>query len=120
VSMRSDPVRQAAAAALSQGPWASALGLAVAGTDPAALADVHAATFFFADALSRMRLHLSADHLLEKLEAAVDQRPAGAGYFRLSLGPGQRIATQGGHVLAFQPPGLARVAPSGPFLLSQD
>ena len=117
VSMRSDPVRQEAAAALSQGPWAQALGLAVANADPAALADVHAATFFFADALSRMRGSLSADHLLEKLEAAVDQRPAGAGYFRLSLGPGQRIATQGGHVLAFQPAGLAFPAPSGPFLL---
>ena len=80
------------------------------------LADVHAATFFFGDAMARMREGLSADYLLERLEAAVDLRPAGAGYFRLSLAPGQRIAAQGGHVLSFVASTPPRLEPMGNFL----
>lgn len=84
--------------------------------DPVVLADVHAATYFFADAMARMREGLSADYLLEGLEAAVDLRPAGAAYFRLSLAPGQRIAAQGGHLLGFVAGTPPRLKPLGSFV----
>ena len=80
-SLRADPVRRAAGAALSP---------------------------------------VDTEQLLETLEMAVDRRPAGAGYARLSLGPGQRIAAQSGQVMAFQPPGFNRLAPLGPLLRADD
>lgn len=103
LSQRSDPVRQAAGAALSLIHWRQRLGLPD-DLDPATVAEVHAATFFFGDALAQTQGAWAPEHLLERLEVAVDQRPAGALFFRLSLGPGQRIAAQGGQVLAFEPP----------------
>jgi mono/diheme cytochrome c family protein len=112
VSLHSDAVRRDAGGAVSAQPWLQHLGLAAA-PDPVVLADVHAATVFFADALGRMREGVSAAYLLERLESSVDQRAAGAGYFRLSLAPGQRVAAQGGHVLAFTG---GRLVPSGRLL----
>lgn len=119
ISQRADPVREAAAAALSRVPWAQRLGLPP-GLDPLALGDVHAATFFFGDALAQARGVLDPDYLLERLEQAVDRRPAGGGYFRLSLGPGQRVAAQGGHLLAFRPPDFAQLAPLPGYLRADD
>jgi Cytochrome c len=110
VSQRSDPVRHAGGAALSLQPWMAQLGLAMP-AHPNDLADVHAATFFFGDAFAQTLGQFQPDHLLERLEVALDRRPAGAGFYRLSLGPGQRIASQGGHLLAFQPPDLRHLAP---------
>ena len=119
ISQRADPVREAAAAAISRVPWAQRLGLPP-GLDPVALADVHAATFFFGDALAQARGVLDPDYLLERLELAVDRRPAGGGYFRLSLGPSQRIAAQGGHLLAFRPPDFEQLAPLPGYLRADD
>lgn len=118
-ALRADPVRRAAGAALSLVPWQQQLGLP-ADLDAATLDDVHAATFFFADAMAQLRGAVDTEHLLEKLELAVDRRPAGAGYARLSLGPGQRIAAQSGQVLAFQPPGHTWLAPFGPLRRADD
>ena len=119
LAQRSDPVQAAAAAALSLVPWLQRLGLP-ADLDPLALGDVHAATFFFGDALAQARGQLDPDYLLERLELAVDRRPAGGGYFRLSLGPGQRIAAQGGHVLAFRPPDFEQLAPLPGYLRADE
>jgi len=80
---------------------------------------VHAATFFYPDGLARMREGLSGEYLLERLEAAVDLRPAGSGYFRLSLGPGQRVAAQGGHALVFASPQATMPQSSGRFLSAE-
>jgi len=110
VGVRSDPVRQSAGAALSLAAWAQRLQLPTALDDPD-LADVHAGTFFFADAFARSHGITDPLYLLERLEVAVDLRPAGAAYQRLSLGPGQRIAAQGGQLLAWQGPGLKRLGP---------
>jgi len=118
-SLRADPVRRAAGAALSLVPWLQRLGLPD-DLDATTLDDVHAATFFFADAMAQLRGAVDTEQLPETLEMAVDRRPAGAGYARLSLGPGQRIAAQSGQVLAFQPPGFNRLAPLGPLLRADD
>jgi hypothetical protein len=118
-ALRAEPVRRAAGAALSLVPWQQRLGLPT-DLDAATLDDVHAATFFFADAMAQLRGAVDTEQLLEKLEQAVDRRPAGAGYARLSLGPGQRIAAQSGQVLAFQPPGFTRLGPLGPLRRADD
>lgn len=99
-SMRADPLKLAAGATLSITPWTQRLQLP-AGLDPRALADLHAGTFYFGDAVAQARGNADPAFLLERLEAALDTRPAGSGYFRLSLGPGQRVAAQGGYFLAY-------------------
>ncbi|EHR71893.1 hypothetical protein BurJ1DRAFT_3078 [Burkholderiales bacterium JOSHI_001] len=119
VSQRSDPVRHAAGAALSLRPWMAQLGLDMP-AHPNDLADVHAATFFFGDAFSQTLGQFQPDHLLERLEVALDRRPAGAGFYRLSLGPAQRTAAQGGHILAFKPPERAYLAPLAGYLRAED
>jgi hypothetical protein len=50
-----------------------------------------------------MRQGWSPAWLMEQLETAVNNRPAGAAYFSLSLGPGQRIAAKTGAVLVIAP-----------------
>lgn len=109
-SLRSEPWRRDAGAALSLVRWQQQLQLQD-GLDAAALDDVHAATFFFADAMAQLRGSTDPEHLLERLEVAVDRRPAGAAYGRLSLGPGQRIAAQTGQVLGYRPPAHVHLLP---------
>jgi hypothetical protein len=104
VSMRADPAQQRAGAALSLIDWSQRLGLDLS-ADDADASDLHTALFFFADAVAQARGIVDRAYLIERLEVAVDRRPAGAGWFRLSLGPGQRIAAQGGRIIGFAPPG---------------
>lgn len=113
-SLRADPVRQQAGAALSLSPWAQRLGLQ-RWLDTPDLADIHAATHFVGDALARMQGVGDTQYLLERLEGGVDRRPAGAAYARLSLGPAQRIAAQGGHLLGFRSATDAQPVPVTPF-----
>jgi len=113
-SVHADRTRREAGGALSSALWAAALALPNT-VDPVVLADVHAATFFFTDGLARMREGLSGEYLLERLEAAVDLRPAGSGYFR----PGQRVAAQGGHALVFASPQATMPQSSGRFLSAE-
>ncbi|MEY2686726.1 MAG: hypothetical protein RL375_924, partial [Pseudomonadota bacterium] len=64
------------------------------------------------DALARMRLGWSPAWLMEQLETVVNNRPAGAAYYSLSLGPGQRVAAKVGRVLVVGPPeGAAQALP---------
>jgi hypothetical protein len=84
--------------------------------DPVALAEAHAATFFFTDALALMRDGFSTDYLLERLEMAMDLRPAGSAYYRLSLGPNRRVAAQHGRILALNAHTPPRAVPVSPLL----
>jgi hypothetical protein len=89
-------------------------------------AETYAAIFFLGDAMARMRLGWSQAYLLEELERSVTlYRPAGAVYFSASLGPNQRIAAKGGHLLRFRAPAagdpptlpaLDRLVPAGPLV----
>jgi hypothetical protein len=110
ISQQADPVKQAAAGAMSLRPWMRQLGLPD-DLDALALSDAHAATYFFSDALALTRGVLQQDFLLERLEQAIDRRPPGAHYFQLSLGPGQRVAAKGGFLLGFTPPLYVDLAP---------
>ena len=114
VSVRSDPDRRQGHAVIGLVPWAQHLNLSMA--DEPVLGDVYAATYFFADALSRMRGLWTREYLLETLETAAYNRSAGGGYFALSLGPGQREAAKGGHLLGFSGPDLRRITPMSPRL----
>jgi cytochrome c553 len=130
-SMHSDPTRLHAARAMVVTHWLQGLGLAAQpGSEQA---EVYAATFFFGDALARMRLGWSPAWLMEQLEGAVNNRPAGASYFSLSLGPGQRVAAKSGAMLVVSPsqgagvaddaaalPWFERLVPLGELLRSED
>jgi hypothetical protein len=114
VSLRSDPQRVRGKGVLGLTPWLSHLQLPP--SDDALLSEVYAATYFFGDALARMRGQWNREYLLETLETAHYTRPAGSAYFALSLAPGQREAAKAGHLLGFDGPDLRRVVPIGPRL----
>lgn len=123
-SMHSDPARLRASRAMVLNQWLRRLGLTEEpGTSQA---ETYAAIFFLGDAMARMRLGWSQAYLLEELERSITlYRPAGAVYFSASLGPNQRIAAKGGHVLRFRAPAagdppllpaLDRLVPAGPLV----
>jgi hypothetical protein len=114
VSARSDPQRIRGNGQLGLVPWASHMKLALG--QEALLSEIYAATYFFGDALARMRGHWSREFLLETLETAHYTRPAGAAFFSLSLAPGQREAAKAGHLLGFDGPGVSELAVIGPRL----
>jgi hypothetical protein len=111
VSTRSDPVRRHGNAVIGLLPWLHRLGLEA--DDEALQAEVYAATYFFGDALARMRAPRSREYLLEMLESTFYSRPAGAAFYTLSLGPRQRVAVKGGHLLGLAAPDFFRVVPLG-------
>jgi hypothetical protein len=111
VSLRSDPQRVRGRGVLGLTPWLSRLD--VSPSDDALLAEVYAATYFFGDALSRMRGTWNREYLLETLESAHYTRPAGSAYFALSLAPGQREAAKAGYLLGFDGPNLLQLVPIG-------
>jgi hypothetical protein len=101
-SIKSDPTRLRAGQAMVVSNWLARLGLAERpGSEQA---EVYGAAFFVGDALARMRLGWSPTWLMEQLELTVNNRPAGAAYFSLSLGPGQRVAAKVGRMLAVGAP----------------
>ena len=99
VSAGSDPARLHGKGVLGLLPWTQQLGIPL--DDEALLSEVYAATYFFGDALARMRGPWSRDWLIETIEASHFTRPAGAAFFSLSLGPGQREAAKAGHLLRY-------------------
>jgi len=112
LSSRSDPRRLQGTAVLGLVPWARRHGLSL--DEEPLLAEVYAATYFFNDALARMRGVWNRDYLAETLEQAVDNRPAGGAFFGLSLAAGQRVAAKGGHLLGYVPPDFATIAALSP------
>lgn len=114
ISVRSDPARRHGNAVIGLVPWAAHLHLPL--TEEALLADVYAATYYFGDALARMRGHWTAEYLMETLETAEYSRPVGAAYVTLSLAAGQREAAKGGRLLGFAAPDYQRIVPLSPRL----
>jgi hypothetical protein len=114
ISARSDPQRRRGNGQLGLVPWATHMRLAI--DDDTVLPDIYAATYFFGDALARMRGHWSREFLLETLETAHYSRPAGAAFFSLSLAPGQREAAKAGHLLGFVGPDYSELGVIGPRL----
>ena len=110
-SARSDSERLRGRTILGLIPWLDKLGLEL--DNEPIQSDIYAAIFFFGDALAQMQGHMSREYLLEKLELSVNNRPAGASYYHLSLGAGQRFAVKGGHLLGYVPPKYEHIAPFG-------
>jgi hypothetical protein len=115
VSTRIEPERLRANNTVGLVPWARNLGLPSG--DEALQAEVYAATYFFSDALARMRGHWSRDYLLETLESGTYTQPAGKLFFSLSLGPGQRVAVKVGHILGLLAPDYRQVVLLSPRLV---
>jgi hypothetical protein len=109
VSSRVEPRRMAAANAVWLRPWLAQMHLPE--SDESLRAEVYAATFFFGDALARMRGNWNREYLLETIEGGMFGRPAGQIYYGLSLAPGQRVAAKAGHILGFLPPDFKQIGP---------
>jgi hypothetical protein len=116
ISLHSDPQRMRGNDVLGLVPWMERLKLPLAPENEGLLSEIYAATYFFGDALARMRGQWSREFLLETLESAHFARPAGAAYYALSLGPGQREAAKAGYLLGFSGPDMRLVVPFEPRL----
>lgn len=112
ISARSDPARVHGQGVLGLAPWLQHMKLA--DDDESLLAEVYAATYFFGDALARMRGQWNREFLIETLESANFARPAGSAFFSLSLARGQREAAKAGHLLGFAGPDFQRLVRIGP------
>lgn len=115
VSTRIEPQHLRANNSVGMLPWAQYLGLPV--RDQALQSEIYAATYFFSDALSRMRGHWNRDYLLEAMESGSYNRPAGKMFYSLSLGSGQRVAVKAGHILGLLAPQYRTVVPFSPRLV---
>jgi hypothetical protein len=115
MSTRIEPQRLHASNSIGLVPWSKHLGLPI--RDEALQAEVYAATYFFSDALARMRGHWSRDYLLETLESGSYTQPAGKMFYGLSLGPGQRVAVKAGHILGLRAPEYRQVVVLSPRLI---
>lgn len=114
ISERTSPSVRHGRALLGLIPWLKQLNLPAG--DEATQSEVYAAVFYFNDALARMRGNPTREYLMETLETAVDDRPPGASYYRLSLGPGQRVASRLGHLMQHSGPGPSQPESVGPAL----
>ena len=111
LATRVDPAQVAAGATVTLAPWTAYLQLPV--VDQALQAEVHAAAYFFSDALARMRGHWQREYLLESIEAGMYGRAPAQFFHGLSLGAGQRTAAKGGYLLGFAPPEYRAVVRMG-------
>jgi hypothetical protein len=115
VSTRIEPQRLRANNTVGLVPWAKRLGLPI--RDEALQAEIYAATYYFGDALSRMRGRWNRDYLLETLESGSYTQPAGKMFYSLSLGSGQRVAVKAGHILGLLAPEYRQVVMLSPRLV---
>ena len=99
VSVRSEPERIRGKGALGMLPWAAKLNIPL--EHSALIAEVYAATYFFEDALARMRYAWNREYLVETLQRSNFNRPAGSAFFALSLGPGQQEAAKSGYLVGY-------------------
>ena len=107
VSAHSDPARLYGKGVIGLTPWAEHMHLPLG--ERSLMSQIYAATYYFADALARMRGSWNREYLLETLENANFNRPAASAYVSLSLAPGQREAAKGGHLLGFAKPDFSQV-----------
>lgn len=113
-STRVEPQRIHANNSAGLMPWAQHIGLPI--RDDALQAEIYAATYYFSDALSRMRGRWNPDYLLETLESGGYTQPAGKMFYSLSLGSGQRVAVKAGHILGLRAPDYRQVVMLSPRL----
>lgn len=99
ISAQSDEARLYGKGTLGLLPWAERLKLPL--EELSLLSQLYAATYYFGDALSRMRGSWSREYLMETLENAHYSRPAGSAFVSLSLAPGQREAAKAGQLLGY-------------------
>jgi len=111
ISARSDPTRRHGNAVIGLVPWAQHLQLPL--DDEALMADIYAATYYFGDALARMRGRWNREYLIETLENADYRRAVGGAYYLLSMAAGQREAAKSGHIQGFVAPDYQRIQPIG-------
>ncbi len=116
ISLHSDPQRMHGNGVIGLAPWMERLKMPLAPEHESVLSEIYAATYFFGDALARMRGQWSREYLIETLESAQFARPAGSAYYALSLGPGQREAAKAGYLLGFAGLDLKQVVPFEPRL----
>jgi hypothetical protein len=114
VSAHSDPARLYGKGVIGLTPWAEHMHLPL--DERSLMSQIYAATYYFGDALARMRGSWNREYLLETLENSDFNRPAGSAYISLSLAPGQREAAKGGHLLGFGEPDFQQVVIFGPRL----
>jgi hypothetical protein len=107
VSAQSDPTRLYGKGVIGLTPWAAHMHLPL--DELSLMSQIYAATYYFGDALSRMRGSWNREYLLETLENSHFNRPAASAYISLSLAAGQREAAKGGHLLGFSGPDLKQV-----------
>jgi hypothetical protein len=107
ISVHSDPERLFGKGVIGLTPWAEHMHLPL--DERSLMSQIYAATYYFADALARMRGSWNREYLLETMENADFDRPAGSAYVSLSLAPGQREAAKGGHLLGFAKPDFSQV-----------
>jgi hypothetical protein len=112
VSTRIEPQRLRANNTVGMVPWARHLVLPI--RDEALQAEIYAATYYFSDALARMRGRWNRDYLLEAVESGGYTQPAGKLFYSLSLGPGQRVAVKAGHILGLRAPDYREVVMLSP------
>jgi hypothetical protein len=115
VSTRIEPQRLHANNTVGLVPWAQHIGLPI--RDEALQAEIYAATYYFGDALSRMRGRWNRDYLLETLESGSYIQPAGKTFYSLSLGSGQRVVVKAGHILGLRAPEYRQVVMLSPRLI---
>lgn len=117
-STRSDPTRLRGGIAMTMTTWLRSIGIAE--ENAPVQSEVYAATFFLGDAMARMGSLLTSDYLMEKLENGINNRPAGAAYYSLSLGPGQRVAAKGGRIIGTSSSTNGHLEPLTPILQAED
>ena len=111
ISAHSDPTRLYGKGVLGLMPWAAHLHLPL--DEQPMMAEIYAATYYFGDALARMRGSWNREYLLETLENSHFNRPAASAYISLSLAAGQREAAKAGNLLGFSGPDLKDVVVFG-------
>lgn len=111
ISAHSDPTRLYGKGVLGLTPWAAHLRLPL--DEQPLMAEIYAATYYFGDALARMRGSWNREYLLETLENSHFNRPAASAYISLSLAAGQREAAKAGNLLGFSGPDLKDIVVFG-------
>jgi hypothetical protein len=115
ISQRIEPAQLHANNVVGLLPWAASVGVPLA--DEVQQAEIYAATYFFSEALARMRGQWNRDYLLESLEMGEYRRTPGRLFYNLSLGPTQRVAAKNGHIQGFLPPDYRDIGRISPLLV---
>ncbi|WP_218884179.1 c-type cytochrome [Burkholderia guangdongensis] len=96
--------------------WAAARHVAI--VEPQIQSDTFLACVLLEEALGHVTGTYVRDYLIERIEDTIEQRLIAGYYPRLTLAPGQRIASKGGYVVHFADAGDgARIVADGPWIV---